>query len=81
MVLGGEQAGEAAAGAMMPEVTVPGAAKVEQWAAVGGTDLTAEAALGLAAVEAPPAELAADPTAARWARRPWFGKRRLRNGG
>ncbi len=71
LVLSGEQPGasapspDAGGGAVMPEVTVTGAALVEQWAAVAGSDLTAEAALGLAPVEGPPAELAAAASAAK----------------
>ena len=48
----------------MPEVSVPGAAApVQQWAAVAGTDLTAEAALGLTRVEGASADLADGPAA------------------
>ncbi len=64
VTLSGEQPAEAAVGAVLPAATVPGAAGLEQWAAVGGTDLTAEPALGLAPVEGPPADLA-DAAAAR----------------
>jgi hypothetical protein len=62
VVLTGQQPGEAAGGATAPDVTVPGAAHVQRWAAVAGGDLTAEAGPGLAPADgpgAPPADLAA----------------------
>ncbi len=43
----GEQQTETTSGAAMPDVTVMGAARVEQWAAVAGSDLAAEPAGGL----------------------------------
>jgi hypothetical protein len=64
LVLTGEQSGIAGAGAVAPAVTVLGAAEVQQWAAVGGTDLTADAELGLAPAAAPPTDLSAAPAAA-----------------
>ena len=53
VVLHGEQPADAAGATLMPDVTVPGAVRVERWAAVAGPELTAEAVEGLAPAEAP----------------------------
>jgi hypothetical protein len=47
----GEQQTETAGGAVMPDVTVSGAAHIEQWAAVDGSELTAEPTGGLTPME------------------------------
>jgi hypothetical protein len=54
-----------AAGAAAPDVTLPGAARVERWLVAGGPGLTAEGAVGLSAVPAGPRAGADLPAAGR----------------